>query len=48
MKIPEKNLDELAGMDLKGKIIVYLGVRLRYPNGAGFALSDSGVNAGNP
>src|SRR5258706_7122424 len=24
LKIPEKNLDELAGMDLKGKIIVYL------------------------
>jgi hypothetical protein len=24
LKIPEKNLDELAGADLKGKIIVYL------------------------
>jgi Zn-dependent M28 family amino/carboxypeptidase len=24
LKIPEKNLDELAGLDLKGKIVVYL------------------------
>jgi Zn-dependent M28 family amino/carboxypeptidase len=24
LKIPEKNLDELAGMDLKGKIVVYI------------------------
>ena len=24
LKIPEKNLDELAGVDLKGKIVVYL------------------------
>jgi len=24
LKIPEKNLDELAGLDLKGKVVVYL------------------------
>src|SRR5207253_1555227 len=24
LEIPEKNLDELAGLDLKGKIVVYL------------------------
>jgi len=41
LKIPEKNLDELAGLDLKGKIAVYLaGSPSDIPHRPGLALSN--------
>jgi len=43
LKIPEKNLDELAGLDLKGKIVVYLSGS---PADIPTALSSHYQNAG--
>jgi len=45
LSIPEKDFDDLAGLDLKGKVVVLISVSIADSFGAGGAPSDAG-NAG--